>query len=153
MRPTHLLTLEAQSESCASCHAAIDPPGFALENFDVMGAWRDHYRSMGEGKPLKLVVANRKVRFKQGLPVDASGVSEDGKPFQDIHEFRKLLLNDERQLARNLVERFLTVATGAGVTFADRRVVEQILDETADEGFPIRSLLTKVILSETFRSK
>lgn len=148
-----LLAKHSRSESCASCHAAIDPPGFALENFDVMGAWRDHYRSMGEGKPLKLVVANRKVRFKQGLPVDASGVTEDGKPFRDIHEFRKILLKDQRQLARNLVERFLTFATGAGVTFADRRLVEQILDETEPDGFPIRSLLTQVILSETFRSK
>lgn len=148
-----LLNKHSRSESCASCHVSIDPPGFALENFDVMGAWRDHYRSLGEGQPLDLKIANRKVRFKQGLPVDASGVSKEGDAFQDIHEFRQLLLQHERQLARNLVERFLTFSTGAGVTFADRKVVEQILDETEPDGYPTRDLLEAVVTSPVFRSK
>ena len=148
-----LLAKHSQSESCALCHAAIDPPGFALENFDVMGKWRDHYRSFEKGENVDLEVALRKVRYKKGLPVDASGVTQQGQAFADIHEFRKYLVEQDEQLARNLTERFLTFATGAGVSFADRAVVESILHETKDDGYPIRSLLEQVILSKTFRSK
>lgn len=148
-----LLAKHSQSDTCASCHKSIDPPGFALENFDVMGKWRDHYRSMGEGKKLDLLVALRDVKYRQGLPVDASGVTEDGHAFDDIHEFRRLLVTQDEQLARNLTERFLTFATGAGVSFTDRDVVETILQETEDDRYPIRTLLQQVILSKTFRSK
>ena len=148
-----LLAKHSRSDTCASCHKSIDPPGFALESFDVMGKWRDHYRSMGEGKKLDLVVALREVKYRQGLPVDASGVTEDGHAFNDIHEFRKILVAQDEQLARNLTERFLTFATGASVSYADRDVVESILHETKQDGYPIRTLLRKVILSKIFRSK
>ena len=148
-----LLAKHSRSETCASCHQSIDQPGFALESFDVMGEWRDHYRSMGEGKKLDLVVALREVKYRQGPPVDASGVTEDGHAFKNIHDFRKVLIAQDEQLARNLTERFLTFATGAGVTFADRELVDSNLRESKDDGFPIRTLLQKVILSKTFRSK
>ncbi|WP_231603412.1 DUF1592 domain-containing protein [Neorhodopirellula pilleata] len=148
-----LLAKHSRSETCASCHKSIDPPGFALENFDVMGKWRDHYRSLGEGKKLDQVVALRDVRYRQGLPVDASGVTDDGHAFNDIHEFRNVLVAQDEQLARNLTERFLTFATGASVSFVDRDVVNSILRESRKEGYPIRTLLQQVILSKTFRSK
>jgi len=147
------LAKHSRLQTCASCHASIDPPGFALENFDVMGKWREHYRSLGEGDKLDLVVALRPVKYRRGPPVDASGVTQDGHEFNDIHQFRKYLVARDEQLARNLTERFLTFATGAGVSFADRNVVETILRENKDEGYPIRSLLQQVVLSQTFRSK
>lgn len=93
------------------------------------------------------------MKYRQGLPVDASGVTEDGHAFNDIHEFRKILVAQDEQLARNLTERFLTFATGASVSYADRDVVESILHETKQDGYPIRTLLRKVILSKIFRSK
>ncbi|MEL7267181.1 MAG: DUF1592 domain-containing protein, partial [Planctomycetota bacterium] len=148
-----LLALHSRSESCATCHASIDPPGFALESFDVMGSWRDHYRSFETGETVDLKVALRNVRYKQGLAVDAAGVTEDGQAFADIHQFRKHLLQQEEQVARNLAGRFLTFATGAGVSFADRDTIQQILRATKDDGYPIQSLLRQVILSNTFRSK
>ncbi len=148
-----LLDKHSKYKSCAGCHASIDPPGFALENFDVMGKWRDHYRSFEKGEEIDLEVALRKVRYKRGLPVDASGVTQEGQAFTDIHEFRKYLVAQDEQLARNLTERFLTFATGAGISFADRATVESILQETNEDSYPIRSLLEGVITSETFRSK
>ncbi len=148
-----LLAKHSRNESCASCHVAIDPPGFALENFDVMGAWREHYRSLGEGKSLDLKVALRQVRYKQGLPVDASGVTKEGQSFKDIHQFREYLVGRDEQLARNLTQRFLTFATGAGVSFADRAEVEAILSQNKRAGYPIRSLLEAVVLSDSFRKK
>ncbi|MFN3151522.1 DUF1592 domain-containing protein [Bremerella sp.] len=147
------LAKHSQLESCASCHAAIDPPGFALENFDVMGRWRDHYRSIGEGEHVDVKVALRDVRYKRGLPVDASGVTQDGFPFHDIYQFRTYLCSQQEQLARNLTQRFLVFATGAGISFADRPIVEEILKQNSEAGYPIQSLLQDVILSETFRSK
>lgn len=148
-----LLDLHSRNESCAGCHALIDPPGFALESFDVMGAWRENYRSLGEGEKVNLTVAGRDVRYKRGLPVDPSGVTKEGTAFKDIHEFRDYLLGRERQLARNLTERLLTFATGATISFADKRVVEAILDQTEPDDYPVRDLLQKIVLSDTFRSK
>lgn len=148
-----LLAKHSRDASCASCHKVIDPPGFALENFDVMGKWRDHYRSFGAGEELDLQVALRKVQYKRGHVVDASGMTQEGQAFKDIHDFRRYLAGQDEQLARNLVERFLTFATGAGISFADRSVVESILHETRDGGYPVRSLLQQVVLSNSFRSK
>ncbi len=148
-----LLARHSQSVSCASCHATIDPPGFALESFDVMGRWRDCYRRIGDGEVLDLLVALRPVKYRRGPPVDASGFSKDGQSFRDIHEFRKILVAQDEQIARNLTERFLTFTTGAGISFADRDCVESILRESKAAGYPIRTLLQHVIRSQTFRSK
>ncbi|MEM6279571.1 MAG: DUF1592 domain-containing protein [Verrucomicrobiota bacterium] len=148
-----LLDLHSRSESCATCHKIMDPPGFALENFDVMGAWREHYRSLGEGTKLERVVAGRPVRYKQGLPVHASGITSDGVSFEDIEGFKAYLLTQERKLARNLAHRLTTFATGSTVSFYDRHEIESILDRTEPGGFPVRDLLKEIILSETFRTK
>ena len=140
-------------ESCAACHRKIDPPGFALESFDVMGGWRDRYRSLDKGDNPKRFVSDRPVRYKLALPVDASGELGEGKKFRDIHEFRRLLLRDREQLARNLAERLLVYATGAGVSFADREEVEQMLAATADRNHGFRSLVHAIVQSRTFQTK
>ena len=81
---------------CASCHVKIDPPGFALENFDVIGGWRDSYRKVGDFGPE--VVNGRRVRYRNGLPVDAADVLPDGRKFSNIDEYKQLLLADKDQL-------------------------------------------------------
>lgn len=140
-------------ESCAGCHRKIDPPGFALESFDVMGGWRDRYRSLDLGQPANRIVRDKPVRYKLGLPVDASGQSVGGEPFGDIHDFRKLLLRDKEQLARNLAERLLVYATGAGVSFADRAAIERILAGSVGKNYGTRSLAHAVVQSDVFRRK
>src|SRR6185436_15251022 len=62
------LARHRQVETCAGCHVTIDPPGFALENFDVIGGWRENYRSIGKGEPV--VAAGKRMRYKQGPAVD-----------------------------------------------------------------------------------
>ncbi|MCB1123921.1 MAG: DUF1592 domain-containing protein, partial [Verrucomicrobiae bacterium] len=99
------LALHRSQESCNKCHEKIDPAGFALESFDVMGGWRDRYRTTAKGQgEITSGVGHdgQDFRFKIGLPVDASGQLPDGTPFQDIRELKALLLQDEEQLARNL---------------------------------------------------
>jgi len=139
--------------SCASCHVKIDPPGFALENFDVMGAWRDRYRGTDEGEALDMRVADRLVKYTYGPAVDASGVTPDDREFHDIVEFRRLLLNEEDRIARNIAERLLTFGTGGGIGFADRAIVEDLLRRTKDSEYGLRSMIHEVVQSEAFQHK
>ena len=140
--------------ACAGCHAKIDPPGFALESFDVMGRFRDRYRSLGKGERAEGIDRHSKpVRFKHGLPVDASGVTEDGAAFADVREFRALLIDHERQLARNLLERLTTYATGAAVQFGDRAEVDRLLDAAADSEYGVRTLIRGLVRSRLFLEK
>ena len=140
--------------SCASCHRKIDPPGFALESFDVLGKWRTRYRSIGEGEPVKGIGKNgHAFAFRLSQPVDASGQILSGEKFQDIADYKRLLLKDERQIARNLVQQLIAYSTGAPVGFADRAEVERILDASAKDHFGVRTLIRQVIQSKLFSSK
>lgn len=141
--------------SCAACHAEIDPPGFALENFDVIGGWRDRFRSLGQGDiPRRKNFARYAyVRYRLASPVDASGKISSGQQFSGIDDFRTILLEDERQVARNLLVQLLTYATGAPPAFADRAEVEAILDRAARANYGVRSLVLGVIQSPLFRIK
>jgi hypothetical protein len=156
---------------CAGCHSKMDPPGFALENFDVIGGWRTLYRFTGEAVPEGTprrgqdphksdfinVLPNQwihvmnNVRF--GLPVDAAGTTVDGRPFKNIVEFKQILAADEEAVARNLVERLILYGTGAKVSFADRAQVDQVLSRTRDGHFGLRSLIHEVINTQLFRRK
>ena len=79
--------------SCASCHSKMDPSGFALESFDVMGGWRDHYRAAKEGvTPAPGVgMDGQRFTFYYALPVDCTGTLPDGRAFQDVRELKKIL--------------------------------------------------------------
>jgi len=136
-------------QSCASCHAKIDPPGFALESFDVIGGWREHYRKLSQPNGKKNVTQAPGV----GLPVDAHGQFADGRAFKGWHDFRGLLLENEESIARNFTAKLITFATGAGISFADREVVESIVAKTKVSGYGVRSLLQEVVLSRVFTHK
>ncbi len=142
--------------TCASCHRGIDPPGFALESFDVMGGWRDRYRAFAEAvKPeAGIGLSGQPFAFHYGLPVDAAGTLPDGHAFKDIREFKRLLLeHDEAVVARNLVSQLATYATGAPIGFADRRPVQQILDNTRGSGYGVRSIVHGIVGSDLFQYK
>ncbi|HCN77318.1 MAG TPA: hypothetical protein DIT13_09020, partial [Verrucomicrobiales bacterium] len=130
-------------ESCASCHKKIDPPGFALESFDVLGGWRDRYRGIADDRPaLKGLGKNgQPFAFHYGLPVDASGELPDGRPFREIREFKQLLRESEADLARNLVRQLLVFATGAPTHFSDRSAVERIVAGARERGYGVRALV------------
>ena len=137
--------------SCASCHSKIDPPGFALESFDVIGGWRDHYRSTGDGSPRE--VNGRRVRFWPGPAVDPSDVLPDGRRFDNIDEFKTLLLDDKDQLARNLTEKLLAYATGAAPTTVDQLEIETIIGKIREKDYGFRSLIHEIVQSAMFQSK
>jgi len=140
--------------SCNVCHAKIDPPGFALESFDVFGGWRDQYRALTQGEKAPGIGKNgQRFAFRYAQPVEASGALPDGRRFRDVRELKRLLLQDERQIARNFVGQLIVFATGAPVRFGDRPKVEAILDRAAAGGYGVKSLIQSIIESEIFRNK
>ncbi|MCH7725302.1 MAG: DUF1592 domain-containing protein, partial [Planctomycetes bacterium] len=99
-------TLDAHRNeaACANCHQHIDPPGFALECFDPIGGFRTRYRSTEKGdRPNRKLFGRRIHEYRVGLPVDASGVTADGKSFSGISEFKKHLMQSKDQIARNFI--------------------------------------------------
>lgn len=157
---------------CASCHVKIDPPGFAMESFDVIGAWRTRYRFVGEKveypelrpgedpEPGRFLGIGLKQwgyvldGVRSGLPVDPSGTTPAGQPFHDVFEYKKLLLGEEEQLARNFIQRLILYATGAPVSFADRAQVDLILQQSRDSHFGVRTIVRQLVLNPTlFRRK
>jgi hypothetical protein len=141
-------------ETCNVCHAKIDPAGFALENFDVMGGWRERYRAMGEGAPEKgLAKSGQKFAFHLGPAVDASGELPDGRKFSDIRELKRLLLANEKQIARNLAQQLTVYATGAPVRFSDRAGIDRILERASGKDYGVKTLVHELVQSELFLNK
>ena len=149
-----ILAKHSTAENCAGCHAKIDPPGFALENFDVIGGWRDRYRSKEKGDKPTAKVENRGVwQYKVSLPVDASGQLADGRAFKNIKEFKQLLLAQPADVQRCLTEKLLTYATGAAPTYADSQAVNDIVAKSLKQGGGLKTFVTELVLSDTFRRK
>ena len=142
--------------SCAGCHNKIDPPGFALEQFDPIGGWRDWYRSTGEGvrindRFIDPPTNKVRVRYRKGPPVDASGVTPAGESFADFEAFKSWLASNPEQMARNLAEKLLAFGLGRGTGFSDRAVLNQIVERSSEQDFGFRTLIHEVVQSEAFR--
>ncbi|MFO0869780.1 MAG: DUF1592 domain-containing protein [Pirellulales bacterium] len=145
------LARHRDQSACAGCHALIDPPGFALENYDVIGGWRDHYRSVGAGTPVE--IEGRRRRYRHGPAVEAADVLIDGRSFRDIGAFKQLLLADPDQLARALTEKLLAYATGAPPAWEARGQINQILARVRDRDYGFRSLIHEIVQSELFQQR
>lgn len=136
-----LLEKHKSDSSCAGCHRKIDPPGYALENFDAAGRWRDTYVRLSGGRP------------RPGAVIDASETLPDGRAFAGFDEFRRHVSSDVPMIAKNLAEKWLVYGTGGPVSFADREDVGRIVARAAEHDFGFRSLLHAVATSPTFLTK
>jgi len=124
------------SESCASCHRTIDPPGFILENFGPIGGWRTKYGAGGKG-----------------VKVDPSGQTPDGEPFTGVNSWKAIYHDRKETLARGFARQFLTYATGAPPRFSDESILDEIVKKAASENYGIRSLIRASLSSDIFLSK
>jgi hypothetical protein len=149
------LAKHRDNPSCASCHVKMDPPGFALESFDVMGARRDRYRAVAENvKPVPGYGLNGQAfAFHYGLPVDSTGELPDGRAFHDVKDFKRLLRGEEVPVARNLARQLVVFATGAPVRFSDRAELEQIMQRARTRQYGVRTLVEEIVRSELFQTK
>jgi cytochrome c553/PAS domain-containing protein len=128
-----ILTKHRDNPACYECHRKIDPPGFALENFDPIGAWRTHY-----GK---------------GIAIDASGELPGGGRFSDVAGLKQLLVERQAQFARMLTERLLSYACGRRMEPIDRPAVNHVVEAARADEYRFRDLIEHVVLSPTFGSK
>jgi hypothetical protein len=140
------------TESCNSCHAKIDPPGFALENYDVEGGWQTNYRSLG--RQFKSPPNLKRVQWRIGPPVDASGVTADGKTFADLNEFKqKILLAQPEAFTLALTRKLAAYGSGRAMGFSDRAELQRIAHETFAHGNGLRDLIHNLVQSELFLTK
>ncbi|HYG76261.1 MAG TPA: DUF1592 domain-containing protein [Planctomycetota bacterium] len=140
---------------CASCHLQIDPPGFALESFDVVGGWREFYRVKKGGDGVKYTEHPNYPEKKMYLakPVEPAYETDTGEKFQNIDEYKKLILKNPDQLAHNMVEKLMVYATGAEIQFADREVLEHIVKDVRGKNYGLRAIIHAIVQSRVFLHK
>jgi len=117
---------------CASCHARMDPLGFALENYDAIGRWRT---------------------MDGGFPVDSTGVLPGGKKFSNSAEMRQILSERVPELTRTLTEKLLIYSLGRGLRRFDRPTVNGITKKVAASGYGFQTLVQEVVKSLPFQSR
>ena len=128
------LKLHRTNAACYSCHVKIDPMGFAFENFDVVGRWRDRYKSARD-------------------PINPSATMANGNKIADIVEFKKMLMQRKLLVVRCLTEKMLTYATGRQLEAVDRGEVDLIVSELTKKEDRLRDLVHLVVQSNIFLSK
>ena len=124
--------LHRENTACAVCHDRIDPPGFALENFDAIGRWRTK-----DGDEL----------------IDASGEMNGVGRFRDPAEFRTALLSHKRRFVQGLAEHMLSYALGRNLEYFDTPTVEEIVDRTIDDDYRLSRMIVEIAKSEPFRNR
>ena len=137
--------------SCSVCHRLMDPPGFALESFDCIGGWRDHYRVTGNGG--EVVIEGRRMPYHKGRKVDPADVLADGERFADIDQFKQLLLRDKPRLAGAMAAKLVTYATGRVPQPADREAMAALVTAVVAKNFGLRSLVHEIVQSGIFQNK
>jgi len=140
-------------ETCASCHTRIDPVGFALENYDVIGGYRERYRTMGTKKRSSKKIDGRNVQYGDGPEVDASDVLPNGQRFTNLAEFQALILQEPDVVARGLAEKLLTYATGHALESADEPVLDGLVARVRSRNYGLRTLVHEIVQSPLFRSQ
>jgi hypothetical protein len=118
--------------ACASCHAVMDPLGFALENFDAVGEWRVRER---------------------GGPIDALGQLADGTEVNGPASLRQALMNRREQFVGTLTEKLLTYALGRGLDYRDMPVVRKIVGDAARDNYRFTSIILNIVKSTPFQMK
>jgi len=131
------LTIREQFEEhrknpdCAGCHSRLDPLGFAMENFDITGRWREKYDN--------------------GRDVDPSGTLFRKYPFSGVVEFKDSLAKENKRFARAFAGHLLRFALSRELTAADTLAIDSIIKKTEGESFRLKSLIREVMLSDSFR--
>ncbi len=123
------LAAHRHQTACASCHEFIDPPGFALENYDATGRWRD---------------------LEAGAPVNATGGLPDGRTLNGVAELEAGLMARPDVFASALTEKLLTFALGRGITPKDGPAVRKIVDSASNTGYKLSDIIVALVQSPPF---
>ncbi|WP_197441445.1 DUF1592 domain-containing protein [Thalassoglobus neptunius] len=115
---------------CANCHRLLDPIGFGLENYDAIGRWRD--------------------QDEHGEAIDAAGELPDGRKFSNPTELKAMIASRVDELSRNLVEKLLAYGLCRSLEGYDEIVVDELMQEIADDEYRTQTLITAVVTSYPF---
>lgn len=127
------LELHRQNPVCAGCHRVIDPPGFALENYNSVGQWR--------------------AAMPNGAKIDANGVLADGSRINGPVELRQAILKRPEAFANVITERMMTYALGRGLEPSDMPVVRRIVRKAGQNGYRLRTIVNEIIESAPFQMR
>jgi hypothetical protein len=126
-----VLLKHREAPACAACHNIIDPIGFGLENFDIIGRWREK---------------------ENDVPIDASGVMPDGTKFNGPAELKQILLDRKQEFIRHLTGKMLGYALGRSLVDDDECTVEKIAADLEQHDYRARQLIMDIVLSTPFRN-
>ena len=128
-----LMAQHRSNPVCASCHATIDPTGFALEQFDAVGKWREVDPGFN--------------------PIDASGTMPDGTEFSGFNEFRSALVENPELFLRTMAEKLLIYALGRPTESYDGPAIRQVVRDTAGEDYKFSSMVMGIVTSVPFQMR
>jgi mono/diheme cytochrome c family protein len=129
-----MMAKHRSSPACSSCHAVMDPLGFALENFDATGMWRDRDRFAG-------------------TVIDSAGELPDGTALKGPDDLRKALLRRPDQFVQTFTERLLTYATGRTLQYYDMPTVRRIVRDAAANDYKFSTLVQAIVKTDQFRMR
>ena len=127
------LRQHSEDSRCSGCHNKIDPLGFALENYDLLGRWRDNYRT--------------------GLKVDASGTLFGKHDFKDVVGFKDAVLAEKDLFARAFIKHLLSFGLGREMTLSDRMAVDEIARASRKDDYRLRNLIKHTVLHPVFSQR
>jgi mono/diheme cytochrome c family protein len=121
-----------QNPACAGCHSIMDPIGFAMENFDAVGAWRSH---------------------EARAPIDASGQLLDGTKVNGVVELKKALMRQPDRFVATFTEKLMTYALGRGLAYYDMPTVRAIVRNSARSDYKFSSIVSEIVKSTPFQMR
>ena len=135
-----------ESASCNICHKKMDPLGIALENFDVIGRWRDHYTDVSNYTATSKTNGSHTERF----PLETRTVHMDGRAFEGPEGLKTVLMEDKGRFFRAFVENLLSYAMARQLSLLDRENLDQLYERSADTDFRLRDILLAIVSSDYF---
>ena len=145
---------------CASCHSKMDPLGLAMENFDVLGRYRETYQKFvvtkipEEKKEGKVVKKERITReFVDTTKVESDAVHRDGRAINGIEGLKKLMLEDKDEIAKNLLTKLSEYAMGREMNYADSEMLHRLLEASKKNDYKLRDLMVSIIADESFTNR
>jgi hypothetical protein len=121
-----------ENPACSGCHSIMDPIGFAMENFDAVGAWRTH---------------------EARAPIDASGQLLDGTKVNGIVELKKALLREPETFVATFTEKMMTYALGRGLAYYDMPTIRKIVRDTARKDYRFSAIVSEIVRSTPFQMR
>ena len=121
-----------ENPACSGCHSIMDPIGFAMENFDAVGAWRTH---------------------EARLPIDASGQLLDGTRVNGAVELKKALMRQPDRFVETFTEKLMTYALGRGLAYYDMPTVRAVVRDSAQSNYKFSSIVSGIVKSTPFQMR